>query len=737
MGKDNKIDFTIRYGEDIGAENGLPSDFLSKVYELDQKIYGYHPAYVGCLENLVDRYNAFKQSFVFLMDEDRLAGYICFFPVCEEMWDRIMNPDSAYAKWEEKNCEEGRTVRLELIPDDDILGKDIVSDPKPDEPLRLFVISAAIHPDYRSPDHAASDLLMKEWIKYLNKLQDSLDMEIDSIAGVVVSEGGRSFARSAAFRIARICQDSEEVEDCSQVVICDGDRLGRFLSGQFYRKTFRDDIYIMLPFEADENDERLDDLPPAYGVSVASEKYDKELSLYGRYLLMKLKESRDFECSNEVSTEVTEHYLGQFNFLHTLDDYCDENDPDEEPTIIGEEKADVFLLAHRRTSMYIVLILIPNSRFSTSQAFDQVSKNYIKIRDPEITDPCVLKYIHIDDYLEQKYGLISAGTGKCLTCMTKEPLPQPDEDYVKVGDKKTTREMLNILAGETYYSLFQNFRILNKDLKKLATTNLAAYDYYRSYMSEQTIVFVLKKDVLKNMPPDEDYVDKYLRKIWPDNSGTDPEYSTEYKVLTRIGLATTMLFIMEMVMFQNTALAKMTNRVSKALVQAGNVPWEYIDRIYEDYGKTIQFWRTDNFKYYGTECEARHIRKAFENDDLKNIYNEQQEYLQKVVELNSAELERRNSMFIGIVGVVLAVFGARDYIVGGVIQKFYESLPPRWITDAETEALRTFNVLGIGGFLLAFFLLHMTGRRNFYNKMRRLVRQDEVSDKHKTDDSEE
>ncbi len=305
--------------------------------------------------------------------------------------------------------------------------------------------------------------------------------------------------------------------------------------------------------------------------------------------------------------------------------------------------------------------------------------------------------------------------------MTKEPAPQPGEDPVKVGDDKTTtREMMNILAGETYYSLFQNFRIYNRELMDIATTDLAAYDYYRSYMSENTIVFILKDEILAKMPPDEDYLNEYRTDEDPVEEG-----GKDYLVLTRIGLAATMLFIMEMIMFQNTSLAKMTNRVSKALVQAGNVPWEYINRIYEDYGKTIQFWKTDNFKYYGTECEARHIREAFANDDLKNIYNEQQEYLQKVVDLNSAEIERRNSMFLGIVGVVLAVFGAKEYIVEGVIQKFYESLPDFWIVDAETEALRTFNVLGIGGFILAFFLLHMTSRRNFYNKMRRLIRSEE------------
>ena len=100
------------------------------------------------------------------------------------------------------------------------------------------------------------------------------------------------------------------------------------------------------------------------------------------------------------------------------------------------------------------------------------------------------------------------------------------------------------------------------------------------------------------------------------------------------------------------------------------------------------------------------------------------------MELNSAELERRNSMFIGIVGVVLAIFGAKDYLVG-VIQKFYEWLPEQWIEDAASEASRTFNVIGIGGFVLAFFLLYMTGRRNFYNKMRRLIRSEEDGTKRK------
>ncbi len=720
--------FTVRYGEDIGKD--LPDDFLKTVFKLDKEVYDFHPEYVGCLENMVDRYNAFRQSFVFLMDGEKLAAYICFFPVRDEMYRRIVCPKEDDIRWNEE-VRDGHTVRLEQIPDDDILGKDIVSYPSKDEPLKLFVISAAVAGQYRTERPRVSDILLTEWIKYLNTIQNDTGARIESISAVVVSKGGSTFARTAGFGVRRICHDSEREEDRSRVVFCDGDRLARLLEGQFYRKTFRDDIYIMLPFEADENDPRLERIPKAYGDLTDEE--DDRVSLYGRYLMNRIKNSRDFECSNEVSREVTEHYLGRFRFLHTLDDYRDEEDPEEEPTIIGEEDADMVLIAHPKTGMYVVLLLISDCEYSTSQVFDQCSKNYIKIRDEKWADDVpyeltkgAYRYAHIDDYLEKEFGLISAGSGKCMTCMTKEPDPQPGEDYVEgAGGAKTTREMMNILAGETYYSLFQNFRIYNRQLIDIATTDLAAYDYYTSYMSENTIVFILKDDVIKKMPPDGEFLDTYRT-----DEDAIKEDSVEYRVLTRIGLAATMLFIMEMVMFQTTSLAKMTNRVSKALVQAGNVPWEYITRIYEDYGKTIQFWKTDNFKYYGTELEARHIREAFENDDLKNIYNEQQEYLQKVVELNSAELERRNSMFIGIVGVVLAIFGAQDYLVG-VIQKFYDWLPEPWIADSQLEAVRTFNVLGIGGFVLAFLLLHMTGRRNFYNKMRRLIQTEKNGSKEK------
>ncbi len=800
--------YTVRYGEDIGRHRDTPEDFLETLFALDEEIYQWHPDYIGELENLVDRYEAFKKSFVCLMDGEELVGYVCFFPVQDQMWKRIVCPvdeetGTDLRVWEDALDEkgnpisdgDGKPLQWELIPDDDIKGTDIIPDPAPGdliltgedgegfisrekeeeeeetkkeakakdrEKLNFFIISIAVREKYRK-DHVASKELMEAWIEYLNLLRKCIRREIGAIAAVTVSEGGRNFLRSMLFHVARECADQER----NLVYVCNDPCLSRLLNGQTYRKTFRDDVYIMLPFEAGDEDPRLRRLPPSFDAL----EDDSALPLYSRYLMMKVKDSRDYECSNDVSHEVTEHFLGEFLFLHTLDDYRDEREEDygEEPTIIGEEKVEITLLMHRHTSMYQVLLFFPESRFSTSQIFDQASKNYLKIRSQEWETDCETEleidgrkvkawrisrwkereeelpeeerkgfrrdireirlshgayhYAHLFDYLEACYGLISAGSGKCISCMTKEPEPQSERDIVEVNAKTTTREMMNILSGETYLSLFQSFRIYNGPLIEAATTNLASYDYYTAYMSERVLVFILKEQGLEDQPPDAEYTEEYEVE----------EGSREYLALTRIGLSATMLFIVELVMFQNTSLLKMTTRVSRALTQAGNVPWEYINRVYEEYGKTIQFWKTDNFKYFGTQCEARHIRKAFENDEMKAVYNEQQEYLQKIVDLNNAELERRNSTVINIVGILLALFQVKDYIVDELITKFYANvLPESWVSDASaaTEAGRTFNTLVFGGFLLAFILLHILNRRSFYYRMRRLLHTEDQEGAH-------
>ncbi|MCR5249337.1 MAG: hypothetical protein K6E50_01880 [Lachnospiraceae bacterium] len=1048
--------YRVVYGDELLAKDGKSSEELYRVFLADQEVYSWEPDYIGRFSNMEERHKAFPKSFVCLFDGDELAAYICFFPVDDEIWARIQGD-------EEKVIYESG---LEVIPDDDITGEHIAKDRNAEKGytivsdgegkcrirgldeekqekwrdfearggLRLFIISVAARKKYRNEDPQITTKLIEAWIAYLNAIQRACSASIESIAAVTVSDGGRSFMRSCLFSLKRVCADHKEREECSQIYQCEGDRLSRLLEGQFYRKEYRDDIFVLLPFQAPKKSNRLEHIPEEYeerGEELGDESLPDYFtifdagqgekrghSLYSRFLLQKLRYSRDFECSNDVSREVTEHYLGSFQFLHTLDDYCDETEADygEAPTIVGEDTVELSLLVHNQTHMYILLMLFPNCRYSTSQLFDQVSKNYLKIRaegwnvseddegdirldsweelgmfraDPpeeisgeieekkkEYRKQLILKeidkqflkeleeaealelarilqkfgkeyeklytmsreerkaflegngekdeskkivgekgksreeaaakrkeieakkkaydealragqalldqqkaaigdfakreklclkyikgleetnrrkeelltarresrelfwrqtylkklisisrqndsdelferavncrrragilrrlaelpeselkkvlktgrfadgekpdegqteffhrildkvehlekvrkkelsdlhkegrlsygchhYMHINDYLHAMYGLEKAGEGKALTCMTQEIRPQPGEEWVYEGTNRISRELMNILSGETYFSLFQNFRICNKELIEMATNDVSAYDYYTAYMSEHTVVFKLEESVLDKMPPEEDFLFRY--RVDDDTK--------EHLVLTRMGLAATELFIMQLVMFQNTALAKMTERVSKALAKEGKVPWEYINRLYEEYGKTIHFWKTDNFKYYGTSLEARHLREAFSNDELKAVYAEQQEYLQKLVEINNAEQERRNGLVINIVGIILAVVQIKGDIVEG-IQMLYKKMPMEWLVPgtaqnmedavdaaAEAAAKNSFNVLGIGIIILVVVLMHLLNRRSLYHRMKDLKRIGATADE-LTDDAE-
>ena len=753
------IKLTVKYSEEF--REGL----LQKVQDLDAEVYSWNKNFIGNIENMRARYRAFKKCMVCLMDGNDLAGYICFIPVKDKLWDRIMG-DEDHIKVGPERDKDGNIVpggkQYELIPDDDIEADDIIADPFPEkmiltdmdgkgyikggeekgrtgEDVKLFVISVAIKKYYRDNVPGVTDMLTDAWIEYMNLLQKCIGRKISAISAVAVSEGGRNFLRSRQFHIARECKD----QDNDIVFVCDGDCLEHLLNGKYYTKTFRDDVFIMLPFEADESEKKLKNIPTPF--TDLSKKEKHEIPYFTRYLLEKISTNRQYECKNEVSRELTEHYLGEFMFLHTLDDYLDEEDPANSPTILGEEPVQISLIMHRKTQMYLVILAFNSSRFSTSQIFDQCSKDYLKIRSKDWIEAekdggfeisgvqgenCgydlsgiklskgVYHYAKVSDYLKAVYGLIPAGSGKGLTCMTGEPRPQHGEKYVEYKDKKTTREMMNILAGETYFSLFQNFRINSEDMMECATKNRGIYDHNTTYISENIIAFILTEDGLKDLNPDEELAKEY--KIQKDDK--------RFRALAKIDLSASLLFITELVMFQNIALAKMTSRVSKALSQAGKVPWEYIDHLYSEYGKTIRFWRKDNFKYYGTACVAREIRRAFNNDDIKSIYNEQQEFLQKIVDLNEAELERRNSRVINIVGVLLALFQIRDYIVKDFLAQIYLRFPDGWIADVEAEASRTFNVLVFGGFLVAFLVVNLMHKRNYYDQMRKLISESGLTD---------
>jgi hypothetical protein len=281
---------------------------------------------------------------------------------------------------------------------------------------------------------------------------------------------------------------------------------------------------------------------------------------------------------------------------------------------------------------------------------------------------------------------------------------------------------MNILTGETSFSVHQDFYIKKyKKLEKQLTKDLAIYDYYQAYMSPVSIVMIL--DGFEKIENGVKVVDE------------------ENKILD----AATYVFIVELVLLQNASLTKLSLKVGKALEHEGDVPYDYINRLYRDYGRTLKLWDSDNFKYYGTQMEAEQIRKALGNDELKERYEKEQEFLENIVDVNSANDERINGWILGIVGTLLAVFQVEDYIKNTIsniylgianlsgkpqsvlsisreaMEEAMRDVGPEGVEElfraaADSEALRSFNVIVWGGAILFLIVWFVNYRRKKYEQ---------------------
>lgn len=676
------MSFQILWGENFAP------DFLEKIMEIDRVVY--KSEYVGELSKMQARYKRNPRTFVCVMDGERVAGYINFFPVVQTLWDEI--------------TETGMKIRDDDIRPDELAdyekGKDAVN--------RLFIISIAVHPDYQK-DKKTVIALTDGWIAYLNKLREE-GIPITAIAATAVSPDGMKFLSSRLFCMTR------EIEEGNRVYVCEGERLEKLLDGELYFKSYRDDVYLLIPFaENSRNPKTAEKLfrdgtaqsgglaGPGWVKDENEEEPDDESVPFDesdvRYLIRELDKCQRYECTSEAKDELRRFYCGEFLLMLTHDDYPDEADPSLNgrvksgiagmPDIFGEVKAYLSILSHRPSHMYVAMLIIPNCPYSTSQLEDQLFHDYLKLRCSENTPEEIRKswgeqidvkghylYRALGEFLETEYGLLPCGSGKVLTCMSARP--------------KQEQEFLNILSGETYFSLHQGFSINGSKLKKIASENRAVYDYYEAYMSEKVVAFL--------------YCD------FQSLTGLqNPDYwGGKVHFRRRSELTATYIFIIELVMFQNTALNKMTMKVSNALAQDGDVSYDYMNDLYRDYARSVKFWNNDNFRYLGTQQEASQIREVFDNDELRQTYQELQTFLEQMIALQSAQDERRSGMVINFLAVFLAVVQVQDFIVS-IFDNFYSGFH---IDVGIGEAGHTFTSLLVGGvFLFMLFRYILTRKR--------------------------
>ena len=741
----------------------MDRELLHKVFALDELVYSkIDDGFVGVEENLFLRFDRNKCTFVCLMDHDQLVGYINFFPVTNQLYDQIVGPvrlvrnegvekeDEQRLRTKSKTPEEYLshfhyepitseqaildhynkicglsetdidrvTEYYNVCRDDDIRPDEILADYVPfqlsdgdcDDPTNetannLFIISIVVNPSFRGRD--TSRQLTDAFIEYLNKL-DEKGTPVRSISAVCVSPEGEKFVRGLNFYRHRELPSPNPGAFRERVYLCYGDNLKRLKEGRLYHKTHKDDIYLFIPFADNSDNDKLDELLHLNDDTEALKEarrnyfYNKgREAIPGKtlYLLNRLSSSLKYEYEGLDNHELERIYLGRCRFRHTTDRYQNET--------VGEENADLLLLSYHSANMYVLVIYIPNCRYSSSMVGDQLSQMELDVRfDENDADRFGFAfYENINDYLLEKYGLTRCGRGKAFYCMSDAP----NDD----------QEFLNILTGETYFSVYQDFYIKAcPELHELTQDDRAVYNYYKAYISDVSLAMILDDNAYED-DGDDKLRDSNNHAISGDNTGdhTDNGY-------TKLDIVATYVFIVELVLLQNTALMKLRRKVGLALEHEGDVSYDYINQIYRDYGRTLKLWDAKNFKYFGTCLEAEQIRKAFGNDELKERYQEEQEFLERIVEVNSANDERRNGWILGIIGMLLALVQLKDYIVS-IISLFYTGIGnltrhPESIIADEGTFDNVFNVIVWGGILLFAIICICNRNRKRYERRRNL-----------------
>lgn len=168
--------------------------FLNQVLEADREVYP--EKLVGSIKTLSGRYLANRDSYIFLLDDERnnqLAGYMHIAPMTEDF---------------QKSVEKDSLV----IRDDDV---------KPDEIApyikggchSLYLFSVLIRPFYRGKE---STVMLTNTLKDFLKRKESTGYFIQSIYATAVSSDGHRFLTNLGFSRVRQLEDNYTVYRCSR-----------------------------------------------------------------------------------------------------------------------------------------------------------------------------------------------------------------------------------------------------------------------------------------------------------------------------------------------------------------------------------------------------------------------------------------------------------------------------------------------------------------------------------------
>ncbi len=461
----------------------------------------------------------------------------------------------------------------------------------------VLVLSVVVHPEYQ--DTNAIVRLSKAFLAFLRKKAKE-GYEIDSLFGYAVSLGGIKFMKRVRTSFLKKTEEGYNLffgdAESVQELIDDGFLLNT------YKKTYKDDLYFFIPmtslrvkgsFELLEeantrvtkDEEELDYVPTE----------DMSKLGFGDQLCKMLNRHVEYETNSDVfkAGQLSRFYIGNpENDNGAFYLACYDDDYDGIP--LYDEPVHLFITGHRDTGLYIVTLAIMNNSYIPTQLIDQMSSGHLDISMKKGEG-----YVSVEEYIKDRFKLEKCGEPKCVACLSNEP---EDRD-----------ELAYLLSGETYISKHIDYHIRPHLLDELLRDH-SSYDYYTSYISGSVIAFV--------------FADGYYSDV----------------ILERLDSAASVIFVVEIVLFQNTAILRTNKKVMYELSDEDeDVSQQNIDDLYIEFGKTMRFWNADIFKYPYSQREADEVIQSFGIKKTLDAYRRNQQFLDRMIELKSNIADQKSS----------------------------------------------------------------------------------------------
>jgi len=177
------------------------------------------------------------------------------------------------------------------------------------------------------------------------------------------------------------------------------------------------------------------------------------------------------------------------------------------------------------------------------------------------------------------------------------------------------------MATETNDSSLVDTKIISSKYHQLAVENLAVYDFSDIYVSESVIYQVLH-----------------------DDDGND---RLQYEGL--------LIFIVELLVMQLSAVYRTNNKVAKALEENQSINVKEYEKFSNEFANTLSIWQINIYRYKGAQTIANAISKRFEIEEVRKNYKQNDEFLQSIINTRNVKNAMKESNILFYVAILLFI----------------------------------------------------------------------------------